>query len=114
MTEVKQQLAFVLTRSREPEVAENVLQKLRLRELAIEKICVGNVFALFQQSKQASKQQGFPGSYLSSQHNKSLVPPNAIIKRCQRLVVPLGREKKSGIGRELERVAREVEETLVH
>jgi hypothetical protein len=28
--------------------------------------------------------------------------------------VPLGREKKSGIGRELERVAREIEETLVH
>ena len=41
------------------------------------------------------------------------MPPNAIIKCRQRLVVPLGRDKARRIGCEVERVAREIEERFV-
>jgi hypothetical protein len=112
VAQVKQQFVFAFARRREPEVGENVLQEFRRSQPAIEKIRVGNVLALLQQPEQASQQQGLARAHFSRQDNKSLVLPNAMIKRRQRLVVPLGRDKTNGIGCQVERIAREFEKDL--
>src|ERR1700722_11506592 len=114
LAKLEQQLALILPRRGKTEIGNNVLEEFCRSEPAVEQICVRNVLACPEQAQQAAQQKGLPGANLPCHDNESFVPAHSIVERCQRLVVPPGRDKTRGVGHEVEGVAREMEEGFVH
>src|ERR1039458_4972267 len=113
-SQIEQKFILALASSRQPEIRDNVLEELRGREPAVEKIGVGYVPAVLEQSKQATQEQRLSSADFSGQDYKALVPAHPIVERRQRFVVPFGRNEANGVRSKIERVARKFEVTFVH
>src|SRR5580700_953485 len=112
-TQVQQKVALSLARGGQAKITSHVLQEIDRREPRVEDICIGHVAAA-QQLQQAAHQQGLARAYFPGHYHEAFAPPHSVVKRCQRLVVSLRREKKRRVWSNLERVALQIVETLIH
>src|SRR3984957_11481267 len=112
-TQIQQKVAFGLARSRQPKITGNILQEVGRRQPRVEDIRIGHVAAA-QQLQQAAHQQGLARAHFPRHDHEAFAQPLSEVQRRQRLVVSLRREKKRRVGSNLERVALQIVETLIH
>src|ERR1700722_2751990 len=112
-TQIQQKIALGLARGRQPKITGNILQEIGGCQPRIEHIRISHVAAA-QQLQQAAHQQSLARAYFPGHDHEAFAPPHSVVQRRQRLVVSLRREKKRWVRSNLERVALQIVETLIH
>src|ERR1700691_5320367 len=111
---LQQQFALVLADRRDAQITRNVLQEFDGRKQSVEYIGIGNIAALLERLQQAAQQQGLARSHLAGKDDEAFVPPDAVVKRGQRFVMPPGGKQKRRIRSDFEGVALQAVKGLVH
>src|SRR5579862_2603632 len=106
-------LVFGLVPDLQSEIARDVAHEFERRKRGIEHQREGHVAAL-QQSEERPQDQRFARSYLARQDHEPAMRRHSVIQRSERLVVPHRRKKKRRVGSDLEGVALQIVESLIH
>ena len=107
------QLVFGLARNRQPEIARDIAHEFQRRKRRIEDQSKGNI-ATLQQPQQRAQNERLSRAHLARQNYKSAVRRHSVVQRSECFVVPRRGKQKRRIRRDLERVALQIIEALVH
>src|SRR5579864_2757953 len=95
----EEKFPFRFARGRKLEISSDVLKEFNRAQTWIEDICICDIGSV-QKLEQATYQQSLPSSNLARQYDETFVPPHAIVKACQSLIVLPGGEEERGIRRD--------------
>src|SRR5271169_166162 len=107
------QLVFGLVSDRQTKIACDIAHEFHRRKRRIENESEGHITAL-QQSQQRAQDERLPRAHLARKNYETAVRRHAVVQRGERFVVPRCGKQKRRIRRDLEGVALQVVEALVH
>src|SRR5262249_28214689 len=112
MIELNQEFGFVSV-GRQSQVCNQILKKFKRRQTGMENVAERDLF-VFEPLQQASYKQAFAGADFASRHDEALAPLYAIDQTSQSFIVKRRAVVEVWIRTDLNRIALEPEEWLVH
>src|ERR1700678_2704470 len=114
ITQVEENLRFVLPRYRQSEVSRDVFQKLAWCQASIEHIRISYVVAFSKKLQHATQQQRLACPNLTRQHHETLMAAHRVVERRQSLVVSGSGQQKRRVRTYGERASLQIVKCLVH